>query len=111
LYKDNSSLKKYIQQLEKQLERPPIVVEKIVELEKQVPVQVERVANSDLREAARLLGRSELNRDDLSADDIYKILLKSSEADMRRKLGFWAVPLPKTDSANPDVSKKYIGKK
>jgi hypothetical protein len=111
LNKDNAALKKHIKQLQEKLDQPPTVVEKIVEVEKQVPVEVERAAKGDLREAARLLSRSEFNKEDLTADDIYNMLLKSSEEDVRRKLGFWAVPLPKADSSNTDTNKKYIGKK
>jgi hypothetical protein len=111
LSRDNASLKKTVTILQQKLDVPPDVVEKIVEVEKEVPVEVERAATGDLREAARLLSRSEFNKEDLTTDDIYNMLLKSSEDDVRRKLGFWAVPLPKADSSNTSTNKKYIGKK
>ena len=86
------------------------IVEKIVEVEREVPVEVERAATKDLREAARLMARSELNKEDLTEDDIFNLLQKASEADVRKKLGFWAVPLPKSDQTD-STNKKYIGKK
>lgn len=110
LLKDNSALKSRIRDLEKSVSVQPKIVEKIVEVEKQVPVEVERAATKDLREAARLMARSELNTEDLSEDAIFNLLQKASEEDVRKKLGFWAVPLPKTDSTD-NTNKQYIGKK
>jgi hypothetical protein len=56
------------------------------------------------------MARSELNKEDLTEDDIFNLLQKASEADVRKKLGFWAVPLPKSDQTD-STNKKYIGKK
>lgn len=111
LKKDNSALKGRIRDLEQEVDKKPQIVEKIVEVEKEVPVEVERAATKDLREAARLMARSELNKEDLTEDDIFELLQKASEADVKRKLGFWAVPLPKSDITDNTVNKQYIGKK
>lgn len=73
-------------------------------------MEVERASTKDLREAARLMSRSELNKEDLTEDQIFELLQKASEADVKRKLGFWAVPLPKNDQTDI-TNKKYIGKK
>ena len=115
LVKENDGLKKQIKKLESAKPVETIVevekiVEKIVEIEREVPVEVERAATKDLREAARLMARSELNKEDLTEDDIFNLLQKASEADVRKKLGFWAVPLPKSDQTD-STNKKYIGKK
>ena len=74
------------------------------------PDVIEKVASNDLREAARLMAQSELNKEDLNEDDIYNLLIKSSEEDVKRKIGFWAMPLPK-ETDKPDTNKRYLGKK
>lgn len=74
------------------------------------PNTVEKAATGDLREAARLLATSELNKEDLSEDEIYTMLQKSSEDEVKKKIGFWAMPLP-TDEENENTQKVYIGKK
>jgi len=56
------------------------------------------------------MAQSELNKEDLSEDDIYNLLLKSSEEDVKKKIGFWAMPLP-TDTDKEDTNKRYLGKK
>ena len=115
LAKENDSLKKQIKQMESAKPVETVVevekiVEKIVEVEKEVPIEVERVASGDLREAARLMANSEFNKEDLSEDTIFDILQKSSADEVKRKLGFWAVPLPKQDISNSNT-RQYIGKK
>lgn len=97
-------------QAEQNKEPEVIEVEKIVEVEKEVPVEVEKAATGDLKEAARLMAGSEFNKEDLTEDQIYEMLQKTSEDEVKRKLGFWAVQLPK-DSDLPPTNKKYIGKK
>ncbi|MDB4335292.1 hypothetical protein OAA05_00460 [bacterium] len=74
------------------------------------PEIIEKASTNDLREAARLMAQSELNKEDLSEDDIYNLLMKSSEEDVKKKIGFWAMPLPK-DTDKPDTNKRYLGKK
>ena len=117
LNKINNSLKNTIKNLEDKLETKPkevekiVEVEKVVEVEKEVPVEVERVASGDLKEAARLMANSELNKEDLSEEQIYDMLIKSSEEDVKKKIGFWAMPLPKTDIEKEPTNKRYIGKK
>lgn len=64
---------------------------------------------TDLQEAARLMAQSELNKEDLSEKEILELLQKSSEEDVKRKIGFWAMPLPSEDS-DQVVNKKYSGK-
>ena len=85
------------------------IIEKIVE--KEVPVEVEKPSSGDLKEAARLMAISELNKEDLTETEILDMLQKSSEDDVQRKLGFWAVQLPKSDEDPTPTNKKYIGKK
>lgn len=84
---------------------------KVKELEEQKEkiVTVEKTASGDLREAARLMALSEMNKEDLSEDDIYNLLQKGSEDEVKRKIGFWATPLP--DDTKPKTNKRYIGKK
>jgi multisubunit Na+/H+ antiporter MnhG subunit len=108
---DNRSLKKKLVELQKKLAQKPNTVEKIVEVERQVPVEVEKPATQDLADAAKLMARSVLNKEDLTEEEILAILQKSSEDEVRRKLGFWAVPLPKQDDPKTDTNKRYIGKK
>lgn len=109
LTSDNQNLKKIIDQLENQVKEKPKEIEKIVEVEKEIPVEVEKAATGDLKEAARLMANSELNKEDLSEEQIYNMLIKSSEEDVRRKIGFWAQPLP-TDT-DDNTNKIYISKK
>jgi hypothetical protein len=88
---------------------PPTIVEKIVEVDKEVPVEVEKAATGDLKEAARLMAQSELNKEDLSEQDILELLQKTSEDEVRKKIGFWATPLPKEDT-DPGINKTYTTK-
>ena len=111
LSKDNSALKSRIRDLEKEVSVQPTIVEKIVEVDREVPVEVERASTKDLREAARLMARSELNKEDLAEEEIFSLLQKASEADVKKRLGFWAVPLPKSDEQTDTTNKRYIGKK
>lgn len=101
------------QQLEAEKQKEPVVkeIEKIVEIEKEVPVEVEKPASGDLKNAAHLMAISELNKEDLSEQQILEMLQKSSDEEVKRKLGFWAVQLPKTDVDKEPTNKKYIGKK
>lgn len=101
---------KYLFALKKLQEAYRLLDEKTSVLEKEVPVEAERAAAKDLREAARLMAKSTLNKEDLSEEEIYNILQKSSDDDIKHKLGFWAVPLPKQDTQTI-TNKKYIGKK
>lgn len=114
LLDDNKLLKKRVTELEQKPDKiveKLVEVEKIVEVEKQVPVEVEVAATGDLRQASRLLAASELNKEDLTADEIFDILKKNSNEEVKRKLGFWAVPLPKNgDTEETTVDKRYIGK-
>lgn len=110
LTEDNKKLKKHINELEQVVNKQPEVVEKIVEVQVEVPVEVEKAATGDLKHAARLLAQSEFNKEDLTVDQIFEILQKSSEDEVRKKIGFWAVPLPKQDPSNT-TDKRYIGKK
>ena len=82
----------------------------IEDINSKEPEVIEKASTNDLREAARLMAQSELNKEDLSEDDIYNLLLKSSEEDVKKKIGFWAMPLPK-ETDKPDTNKRYLGKK
>jgi len=76
------------------------------------PDTVEKVASGDLKEAARLLASSEMNKEDLSEQEIFELLKKSSEEEVKRKIGFWAMPLPASDTdEDNNTDKIYIGKK
>lgn len=59
----------------------------------------------ELRNAAIVMSQSELNKEDLSEDEIYQKL--KNDTDASKKIGFWAMPLPK-DSNSPTM--KYTGK-
>ena len=56
------------------------------------------------------MAQSEFNKEDLSEKEIFEMLQKSSEEDVKRKIGFWAMPLPK-ETDKPDTNKRYLGKK
>ena len=56
------------------------------------------------------MAASELNKEDLTEKEIFELLQKSSEDDVRKKIGFWAMPLPK-DEDTKDTDKIYISKK
>jgi hypothetical protein len=55
------------------------------------------------------MANSELNKEDLTEKEILELLQKSSEEEVRKKIGFWATPLPKSDD-EPDINKTYITK-
>jgi hypothetical protein len=93
-------------EVEKIIEVP---VEKVVEVEK--PVEVERAATGDLHEAARLLANSEFNKEDLSAQEIFDLLQKVSEDEVKSRMGFWAMPLPHSDADTDTSNIKYTSKK
>lgn len=54
----------------------------------------------ELRKTAHMLSNSELNKEDLSEEEIYVLLKKTSEEDVKRKMGFWAVPLPNVNKSS-----------
>jgi len=94
---------------------PERVIEKIIEVPvtefvDTEPKVVEKEASGDLKEAARLMAMSEFNKEDLSEHEIFDLLTKSSEDEVKKKIGFWATPLP-TDADNSSNTKRYIGKK
>lgn len=113
LEKKNNTLQKRIEKLSnvvKDLEaKEPEVVE-VERIVKEAEV-VEKEASGDLKAAARLMASSELNKEDLSESEIFELLQKSSEEEVKRKIGFWAMPLPKKDEGDTDTNKVYIGKK
>ena len=81
----------------------------VTEFVETAPEVIEKESSKDLHEAARLMAQSEFNREDLSEQQIYKILIKESEDEVKKKIGFWAMPLPTDDKA--PTNKKYTGKK
>ena len=101
----NNRLKNRITDLEKEVNKQPEIIEK------EVPVEIEKPASGDLKEAARLMAQSEFNKEDLTEKQIFDMLQKTSEEDVKKKIGFWAMPLPKSDTDNKDTNKRYIGKK
>lgn len=103
LEKQIQKLKNHVLMLEKDLNTKSDEVE--IEF-------VEKESTKDLRHAANIMASSELNKEDLTANEIYDILVKSSEEELKQKLGFWAVPLPKKgDMDNKNTNKRYIRKK
>ena len=98
-----------VAELENKLEQRP-VKEKIVEGPRRA-VRVELPNTGDLRTAATLIANSEMNVNDLSTDEILKMLQELSEEDVNKQLGgFWAVPLPKdTDDDTTDTN--YVTRK
>jgi len=98
--------------VEKIVEKEVIrVVEKTVEGPSR-PVQIETPATGDLRIASQLMARSELNKDDLTEEQIFEIISKLSEDEVNKQLGFWAIPLPTGGDADSDDDGKprYIKK-
>lgn len=79
-----------IAELTAQLEQLSVERERFVEEQQ---LQAER-DKDDLKKTAHVLANSEFNKEDLSEDEIYAMLKKSSAEDVKRKMGFWAVPLP-----------------
>ena len=92
-----------LQNLQKLLESNPTEI--FIETPSK-PIEVEKPASGDLREAARLLCQSEFNKEDLSEKQIFEILMKQSREEVNRTLGFWAVPLPLADTDNNNNSDK-----
>ena len=64
-----------------------IIVEKPVDVpveEKKVePEVIQKAAEGDLRDAARLMAQSELNKEDLTEEEIFNLLQKSSEEEIK----------------------------
>ena len=73
----------------------------------QVPAPVRD--DDELQEAARLMAMSDMNKEDLSEDEIYQKLVETSDAEAKMS-GFWAVPLPTADEPKPAPNKKYTTK-
>ena len=65
---------------------------------------------NDLAQAARLMASSEFNKEDLSEQEILNMLNKTSQEELKRKIGFWAMPLPSEEDTLEVVNKKYQGK-
>lgn len=76
----------------------------------QAPVVKKEVPQDELWEAARLMSMSDLNKEDLSTQEIYDMMIKTSEEEVRSKVGFWAVPLPTADEPKPAPNKRYTTK-
>ena len=76
---------------------------------KQVPVEVAVPTENDLQHTARLLVDSELNKEDLTEQELVALLQRSSEEDVQKQIGFWATNLPNQDDAQ--IESHYIGKK
>ncbi len=111
LKQKNLVLSAEIEQLKQQKQevKEVIVEVPVTEFVETAPEVIEKESSKDLHEAARLMAQSEFNREDLSEQQIYKILIKESEDEVKKKIGFWAMPLPTDDKA--PTNKKYTGKK
>ena len=79
---------------------------KIEELEKQLAIKpsvVEKANANNLIEAARIMSESEFNKEGYTEEEILNMLNKTSEEEVNRQLGFWAIPLPTDgDDDKPD---------
>ena len=100
---------KQIEKLNKQITALQSVIKNLEDTPTEVK-EVEKESTGDLKDAAKLMATSELNKEDLTEQEIYNILLKNSEDGVKEKIGFWAMPLPSPDDNKP-VNKKYLGKK
>lgn len=100
---------KQIEKLNKQITALQGVIKNLEDTPTEVK-EVEKESTGDLKDAAKLMATSELNKEDLTEQEIYNILLKNSEDGVKEKIGFWAMPLPSPDDNKP-VNKKYLGKK
>jgi len=97
LYRDQiAKLKAHNQELINKLQTKPEVVEKD--------------SSKDLRRSAQLISASELNKEGLSAKEIFELLQKYSEEELNKQLGFWAVPLPTKDNDNDNTEPRYFKK-
>ena len=65
--------------------------------------------DDELMEAARLIALSDMNKEDLSEDEIYQKLIETSDQEAKMS-GFWAVPLPTADEPKPAPNKRYTTK-
>lgn len=88
------------------IKKEEVPVEVVREVEKDVFHIVEKESTNDLKTAARLLAKSEFNKEDLPEQEIYDMLIKMSEDEVRAKIGFWATPLPQTDN-KPSSTQTY----
>jgi hypothetical protein len=95
--------------VEKEVPGPERVVE-VPGPERVIEQEVEVVAG--LREAAKMVAASDFNKEGYSEEELYEMLQKASEEDVKKKIGFWAMPLPNDDSNDEqDGSNKiYITK-
>jgi uncharacterized protein YukE len=100
---------KQIEKLNKQITALQSVIKNIEDTPAEVK-EVEKESTGDLKDAAKLMATSELNKEDLTEQEIYNILLKNSEDGVKEKICFWAMPLPNPDDNKP-INKKYLGKK
>ena len=58
-----------------------------------------------------MVAASEFNKEDLSEEELYRMLQRQSEDEIKKKIGFWAMPLPVDDSNDDSKSNKtYITK-
>ena len=78
---------------------------KIEQLEQQLAVKpsvVEKANANNLIEAARIMSESEFNKEGYTEEEILNMLTKTSEEEVNRQLGFWAIPLPSDEKDKPD---------
>lgn len=122
LTKDNLALKSKILELEKTYKREVVMplssqqekmyIDKINQLTEQLkkkPEVVERESSKDLKRAAKLMAKSEANKEGYTEDEILELLNKSDQDIVNKQLGFWAVPLP-TGDTDDNTSKRYLKK-
>jgi len=122
LTKDNLALKNKILELEKTYKREVVMpissqqekfyIDKINQLTEQLkkkPEVIERESSKDLKRAAKLMAKSEANKEGYTEDEILELLKKSDQDIVNKQLGFWAVPLP-TGDTDDNTSKRYLKK-
>jgi len=122
LTRDNLALKNKILELEKTYKREVVMpissqqekmyIDKINQLTEQLkkkPEVIERESSKDLKRAAKLMAKSEANKEGYTEDEILELLKKSDQDIVNKQLGFWAVPLP-TGDTDDNTSKRYLKK-
>lgn len=89
--------------------RTLLALEDALDRLEQLQAPVSTRDEDELMEAARLMAMSDMNKEDLSEDEIYKKLIETSDAESRAT-GFWAIPLPSADEPKTAPNKKYTTK-
>lgn len=85
-----------IEELAQEVERLLAELEIAKASEQQLTEKLEKQDTEDMR-IARELANSVLNKEDLSETEIFDMIQKNGHTDVRKRLGFWATPMPKEE--------------